>query len=706
LRQSKTIPKEWITLNELSQFHRIVIWITQSNERGSSLKLLNARIVSLVKTNGFDFTFSYLKESVRLTVRALAGSPESASGQTPRVSVDPKGFPKIIPLLLRKSLYDPSNNVNLVRAIFCILSVYRTFKTHVKPSLESIIRPFDGVSETFSLITISKAVKKLGFRVSFGEFKGFISESAGPNSKFATWGSGIDALALLSHPYQLLQFVKIAWLTKSFKYLIWYFVTIIVTGPLYAFMRIFDIIEPLKLGKLSVVYDQAGKARIVAITNWWIQLALKPLHDSIFSFLKTLDTDGTFDQEAPLKALYARRDPKHKFSCFDLSSATDRLPITLQVDILNAVGVRGDLWRNILDFEWSYHAGSLKIPFGVIHQNSVKYSVGQPMGAYSSWGMLAVTHHVIVKLAAIRIGHSNFSNYAVLGDDIIIHNDRVAASYLQLMETLGVGINMQKSIVSYDMVEFAKRWITPYGDITPIGPGNILNTMRYPASIGTLIAEAHMKGYTPTVDTVLRLLNSIPGKFQGHTSLALWTLFGLNGKYNLRGQLDSKLLSWCTYGRSIDPNLLRYSLYNGLLQVLVEDARKNAKDILDQETLFLKNWIRISGVKYKALRVLELFGIVSSPGFWLYIRSIAKSYVNNEEHLLDLFKNRSGSLDDIIYLTTLSPNINPASIPWGKRDRRLETKEFGKFYQRFDSAMFQVYDEMTLIQGADGIDFY
>jgi len=33
-------------------------------------------------------------------------------------------------------------------------------------------------------------------------------------------------------------------------------------------------------------------------------------------------------------------------------------------------------------------------------QTNVRYAVGQPMGALSSWGMLAVTHHLIVQLAA------------------------------------------------------------------------------------------------------------------------------------------------------------------------------------------------------------------------------------------------------------------------------------------------------------------
>jgi len=50
--------------------------------------------------------------------------------------------------------------------------------------------------------------------------------------------------------------------------------------PLYIVYSLFGV--RLKLGKLTVVRDQAGKARVVAIANYWTQMALRPLHDYIF----------------------------------------------------------------------------------------------------------------------------------------------------------------------------------------------------------------------------------------------------------------------------------------------------------------------------------------------------------------------------------------------------------------------------------------
>jgi len=44
-----------------------------------------------------------------------------------------------------------------------------------------------------------------------------------------------------------------------------------------------------------------------------------------------------------------------------------------------------------------------------------------------------------------------------LGDDIVIKDNDVAARYREIMEALGVEISVQKTHVSKDTYEFAKR---------------------------------------------------------------------------------------------------------------------------------------------------------------------------------------------------------------------------------------------------------
>jgi hypothetical protein len=45
----------------------------------------------------------------------------------------------------------------------------------------------------------------------------------------------------------------------------------------------------------------------------------------------------------------------------------------------------------------------------------------------------------------------------ILGDDIVIKNDKVAKAYIRVIKGLGVELSLQKTHVSYDTYEFAKR---------------------------------------------------------------------------------------------------------------------------------------------------------------------------------------------------------------------------------------------------------
>lgn len=108
--------------------------------------------------------------------------------------------------------------------------------------------------------------------------------------------------------------------------------------------------------------------------------------------------------------------------------------------------------------------------------------------------MLALTHHVIVQIAARRSGFKSwFKDYAVLGDDIVIANKAVSNSYLFIMETLGVDINMSKSLVSTTgSLEFAKRLIVESKDVSPIGPKSISQLINSPRSIKDMIINNNL----------------------------------------------------------------------------------------------------------------------------------------------------------------------------------------------------------------------
>jgi hypothetical protein len=246
------------------------------------------------------------------------------------------------------------------------------------------------------------------------------------------------------------------------------------------------------LGKLSLKEESAGKVRVFAMVDPWTQWLLKPLHDTIFDYiLAAIPQDGTRDQMAPVKLLISKA-PKSLFS-LDLSAATDRLPLWLQKAILG--GIAGQEYAQ----QWATLLVNRDYVLSLEDQNSgrmvrypIRYAVGQPMGALSSWAMLALTHHFIVQFAAHRAGfRSWFTEYGILGDDIVIGNTDVAKQYLYVMQVLGVGIGLHKSLISTSgrALEFAKRTFFMGIDVSPITITELQASFNSPASAVTFIKK-------------------------------------------------------------------------------------------------------------------------------------------------------------------------------------------------------------------------
>jgi len=177
-----------------------------------------------------------------------------------------------------------------------------------------------------------------------------------------------------------------------------------------------------------------------------------------------------------------------------------------------------------VDRDWVYlenQIGHQPVP------HPYRYSVGQPMGALSSWAMLAVTHHTIVALAARRVGVPDFTHYAILGDDVVIANESVAKSYHSIMtEILGVEINLSKSLISKHSFEFAKRLITMKGEVSPVGAKNLLVALKSLKGIPSVIIDLIGKGSDFSETTINRMFNSIPTVRKSQSELAKWNIVG------------------------------------------------------------------------------------------------------------------------------------------------------------------------------------
>jgi hypothetical protein len=221
--------------------------------------------------------------------------------------------------------------------------------------------------------------------------------------------------------------------------------------------------------RITAISDVEGKTRVIGVLDYWSQTVLKPVHDKIMDILRKIPQDCTFDQGSFLSKLSKPNDDV--YYSFDLTNATDRLPLELQKTVIGRILGKGnklDAWARILT----------KIPFA--HKADGKeyfYSCGQPMGAYSSWPSMAITHHAIIHVAGIRAGLKSLQGlYIVLGDDVVIAHSGLAREYRALLDTLDVPISKIKTHVSKDTYEFAKRWVHKGVEITPFPIPGVIAT--------------------------------------------------------------------------------------------------------------------------------------------------------------------------------------------------------------------------------------
>jgi len=110
----------------------------------------------------------------------------------------------------------------------------------------------------------------------------------------------------------------------------------------------------------------------------------------------------------------------------------------------------------------------------------------------------------------------------VLGDDIVIFNRAVAAEYLAVMEDLGVGINLVKSVVSTDAFEFAKRFYAKGVNLSPVSfkeldlagssiEGLILLYSKFAQDPRRISPIVRLRGYGyKTLGSLTKRLESLP----------------------------------------------------------------------------------------------------------------------------------------------------------------------------------------------------
>jgi len=237
--------------------------------------------------------------------------------------------------------------------------------------------------------------------------------------------------------------------------------------------------KPL-VGGISWIQDPGYKLRFVANPFRCYQQALEPLADYLYDTLRMVKTDCTFDQDEGVRFAQSMLMEGRESHCFDLSNATDHLPMALADHIMGKLGVP-KLWRDfsteVSHGDWNVRLEELPpLKEKVVQKEQLTnvphrahgtlggvdrlhWEVGQPLGVKTSFAFLAWTHNMILQGICVTLGKPFL--FRILGDDLIIFDDEIAHFYSQFMRIIGVPISPEKSLVSKRLAEFAGRIIFP-----------------------------------------------------------------------------------------------------------------------------------------------------------------------------------------------------------------------------------------------------
>jgi len=220
------------------------------------------------------------------------------------------------------------------------------------------------------------------------------------------------------------------------------------------------------VGKISLVHETGKlKPRVFAIVDSVTQSLLGDFHHMLMSILRKIPEDCTFNQDKVSQVAKERCLAGQTFYGFaDLSNASDRLPAYLYEEIGDYLrpGL-GTAWVKL--FERPFVLGNSVIENwddSVKRPEHVRYQCGQPMGALSSWPFMALVHHVIV-WHSFGSRKAALGKYLLLGDDIVIFDERAYKQYCVTLENLGVPYTHGFSSKGF---EFAKRCFLNGREIT------------------------------------------------------------------------------------------------------------------------------------------------------------------------------------------------------------------------------------------------
>lgn len=227
------------------------------------------------------------------------------------------------------------------------------------------------------------------------------------------------------------------------------------------------------VGTMSFIQEGGNKLRAVANPFLAIQALAEPLKRKLELLSTYLTNCYTFDQDAGRERIADTLSEGKTVYAFDASSFTDRFPYALQRRVLEALLELDlvsqfdiDVFDTVVSKGYQCNVDGVVLPF------NVKYEVGQPQGFGPSFHLACISHAMVAYSSRVS---GVTDSFVVVGDDIAIFDKKVADYYANNMRSIGVDINIQKSIISPKFSEFCGKIISENGPTRSMKVKYLLN---------------------------------------------------------------------------------------------------------------------------------------------------------------------------------------------------------------------------------------
>jgi hypothetical protein len=210
-------------------------------------------------------------------------------------------------------------------------------------------------------------------------------------------------------------------------------------------------------GRINVIQEGGAKGRVICSPNAWLQYYCMPFHNYLAKLVKILEmggcgtselsygTSAMFDQVRGAYLALNRLTNGSFCAGVDLSSATDRFPLGLQQTMCEEFGIP----------QFAEALSEVRGPYLGPDGELWSYGAGQPMGLYGSFPLFHLTHYSLLNGLSYSLGlRADGTNFAVLGDDVLIFEESLLERYLACLERCQVPISWNKCYQG-NLVEFA-----------------------------------------------------------------------------------------------------------------------------------------------------------------------------------------------------------------------------------------------------------